>query len=126
MFNDSGDVVEQVDYVEPLLGEDEDEEDEHTEFRSGIEQEHDESNTSQLNLNDFTLDPDWDLIDGLSPEPMRKAGGKESAAGTERAITDAEFESSLHEFPQVEELDEDHEDHFTSTAADDDKTPKDK
>jgi pilus assembly protein FimV len=71
-----------------------------------------------LNLNDFTLDPDWDLIDGLSPEPMGKTGGKDSAADVEKTITEAEFESGLHEFPHVEELDEDHDEHFTSSDSD--------
>lgn len=122
LFNDRGDVVEQVDSVEPLLGEDEEES---AEFRTGIEEEHDESNTSQLNLNDFTLDPDWDLIDGLSPEPMRKTGNRDSVSDTDRTISEEEFESSLHKFPQVEELDGDQGKHFSSTDFEDDK-PSDK
>jgi pilus assembly protein FimV len=116
MFNDNGDMVAQSQRSEPLLGEDVDEDS--AEFRSGVEDDHDESNTSQLNLNDFTLDPDWDLIDGLSPEPMRKTGGKDSAADVEKTITEAEFESGLHEFPHVEELDEDHDEHFSSSDSD--------
>lgn len=120
LFNARGDVVEQVDRVEPLLGEDEQED---AGFRSGIQEEHDESNTSQLNLNDFTLDPDWDLIDGLSPEPLRKTGGREAISETDRTISEEEFESSLHKFPQVEELDEDRDKHFGSADADEDSTP---
>lgn len=122
MFNDRGDVVEQVDSLEPLLDEDEGED---AAFRTGIEEEHDESNTSQLNLNDFTLDPDWDLIDGLSPEPMRKSGNRESVSDADRTISEEEFESSLHKFPQVEELDADQDKHFGSTDAENDK-PSDK
>ncbi|GGD08485.1 type IV pilus assembly protein FimV [Halopseudomonas salina] len=122
MFNDRGDVVEQVDSLEPLLGEDEEE---NAAFRTGIDEEHDESNTSQLNLNDFTLDPDWDLIDGLSPEPMRKSSNREAVNDTDRTISEEEFESSLHKFPQVEELDADQDKHFSSTDAEHDK-PADK
>ncbi|UJJ31906.1 LysM peptidoglycan-binding domain-containing protein [Halopseudomonas maritima] len=56
-----------------------------------------------MNLNDFTLDPDWDLIEGLTPAPSRKAG-----KGADEAMDNEPFESSLHEFPEIEELDEHH------------------
>jgi len=54
-----------------------------------------------MNLNDFTLDPDWDLIEGLTPTPARKNSKTDSAP-----VDDEPFESSLHEFPEIEELDE--------------------
>lgn len=117
IFNDNGDMAAQTHRSEPLLGGDEDT----IEFTSGVEDDHDESNTSQLNLNDFTLDPDWDLIDGLSPEPIRKTGGKDSVANVEKKITEAEFASGLHQFPHVEELDEDHDEHFSSSDSRDQK-----
>ncbi|OWL89286.1 type IV pilus assembly protein FimV [Halopseudomonas aestusnigri] len=56
---------------------------------------------SQLNLNDFTLDPDWDLIEGLTPTPARKNSRLDPIA-----LDDEAFESSLHEFPEIEELDD--------------------
>jgi len=68
---------------------------------------------SRLNLNDFTLDPDWDLIEGLTPAPARKTVEKQEA----EAEQDDDFESSLHEFPEIEELDEDHR--FSVTSGDD-------
>ena len=66
---------------------------------------------TRLNLNDFTLDPDWDLIEGLSPTPARKSADKKPAEPQE---VDDDFESSLHEFPVIEELDEDHRFSVTS------------
>ncbi|GAA6130114.1 hypothetical protein NBRC116187_04740 [Halopseudomonas sabulinigri] len=69
---------------------------------------------SRLNLNDFTLDPDWDLIEGLTPAPARKSVEKPEAEPEE---DDDDFESSLHEFPEIEELDEDHR--FSVTSEDD-------
>ena len=56
---------------------------------------------SQLNLNDFTLDPDWDLIEGLTPTPARKNSRLDPIA-----LDDEAFESSLHEFPEIEVLDD--------------------
>lgn len=112
LFDANGDMVEQVDQVEPLL-DDELEITDSGEFRSGIPEDHDESNTSQLNLNDFTLDPDWDLIEGLSPEPSRLTADREAAKEkAQRDAKDDDFESSLHELPEVEELDHDHDEHF--------------
>ena len=67
---------------------------------------------TRLNLNDFTLDPDWELIEGLSPAPSRKSTSKKEAEVEEPE--DDDFESSLHEFPEVEELDEDHRFSVTS------------
>jgi pilus assembly protein FimV len=117
LFDDNGDMVEQVDQVEPLLDDDLEIKDS-AEFHSGIPDEHDESSTSQLNLNDFTLDPDWDLIEGLSPEPSRLNAERDAAKEkARREAKENDFESSLHELPEVEELDHDHDEHF---APDDD------
>ncbi|MEH6566055.1 MAG: FimV/HubP family polar landmark protein [Halopseudomonas sp.] len=69
---------------------------------------------SRLNLNDFTLDPDWELIEGLSPAPARKSADKKQAEADQ--AEDDDFESSLHEFPEIEELDEDHR--FSVTSED--------
>lgn len=123
LFNARGDIVDQVDEIEPPLGGDDQDD---AQFSSGIEEEHDESNTSQLNLNDFTLDPDWDLIDGLSPEPMRKTGAGATASDSGKTISDEEFESSLHKLPQVEELEGDEDRHFTSTELYGDDSPEKK
>jgi pilus assembly protein FimV len=109
LFNETDpDMVEQVDQLEPLFDE-EDLEDAY---------DHDEAETtasapsegaSQLNLNDFTLDPDWDLIEGLNPTPRKSRSNGEA----ERPIIENDvFESSLHEFPEVEELHADDRDHF--------------
>ena len=75
-----------------------------------------------MNLNDFTLDPDWDLIDGLSPEPMRKNGAREPLHDVDKTISEEEFESSLHKLPQVEELDHDQQEHFSSAESEEDKS----
>ncbi|GGE40169.1 motility protein FimV [Halopseudomonas oceani] len=75
---------------------------------------------SQLNLNDFTLDPDWDLIEGLTPAPVRKNNRLDPIA-----IDDEAFESSLHEFPEIEELDDldelDHPDRVSTLDSEQDK-----
>ncbi|RGP56787.1 type IV pilus assembly protein FimV [Pseudomonas abyssi] len=60
-----------------------------------------DASDTPMNLNDFTLDPDWDLIEGLTPTPARKNSKSDSAP-----VDDEPFESSLHEFPEIEELDE--------------------
>lgn len=65
------------------------------------EQDDNDLAESQLNLNDFTLDPDWDLIEGLTPTPARKTSRLDPIA-----LDDEAFESSLHEFPEIEELDD--------------------
>lgn len=120
LFDANGDMVEQVSELDPLIDEDLDIT-QPGEFRSGIPDEHDESSTSQLNLNDFTLDPDWDLIEGLSPEPVRRNAEREAVREKARNLAkDDDFESSLHEFPEIEELDLDHDEHFAPT--DDDKS----
>ncbi|KKO00555.1 hypothetical protein LCGC14_0126460 [marine sediment metagenome] len=104
-------LVEHVDHVEPLFDGEMDEdyetspEDRNTPAMEG----------SQLNLNDFTLDPDWELIEGLTPGPAKKNDLK----STNTVIEDEAFESSLHEFPEVEELDDAHEDHFPGNSAGD-------
>lgn len=113
LFDDNGDLVEQVDQLEPLIDDDLEITDS-AEFRSDIADEHDESSTSQLNLNDFTLDPDWDLIDSLSPEPARRNVEREAAREkAQNTAKDDDFETSLHELPEVEELDHDHDEHFS-------------
>lgn len=95
-------LVEQVDHVEPMLpdettpGDDEQVDSERAE----------DITATQLNLNDFTLDPDWDLIEGLTPTAPRKDSESTFGAADER------FESSLHEFPEIEELDDEHNEHF--------------
>lgn len=61
-----------------------------------------DASDTPMNLNDFTLDPDWDLIEGLTPTPPRKA----NKTADEQPVEDEPFESSLHEFPEIEELDE--------------------
>ncbi|WP_022964183.1 type IV pilus assembly protein FimV [Halopseudomonas pelagia] len=115
LFDANGDMVEQAEQLDPMIDEDLEIKGP-SEFRSGIVEEHDESSTSQLNLNDFTLDPDWDLIEGLSPEPVRRSAEREAAREKAQSLAkDDDFESSLHDFPEVEELDEDHHDHFTPT-----------
>ncbi|WP_341708443.1 FimV/HubP family polar landmark protein [Halopseudomonas sp.] len=70
-------------------------------LESGAELEDADLADSQLNLNDFTLDPDWDLIEGLNPTPARKNSKLDPIA-----LDDEVFESSLHEFPEIEELDD--------------------
>ncbi|SDS15920.1 pilus assembly protein FimV [Halopseudomonas xinjiangensis] len=107
--NDS-DMVEHVDHLEPLLP---DEPASEVEDRTAREKAEDFTAT-QLNLNDFTLDPDWDLIEGLTSAPPREGG-----AGAGPAAVDESFESSLHEFPEIEELDDEHHEHFPNIRKDD-------
>jgi pilus assembly protein FimV len=101
------DTVEKVDGLQPILGEED--------LDSIYDDQTPAPDTgSQLNLNDFTLDPDWDLIEGLSPAPRKnKDGGAE--------IIDDDFETSLHEFPEVEELEDDAR-HFGDERSDSRKT----
>lgn len=120
LFDANGDMVEQAEQYDPMLDEDF-EINESAVFRSGILENHDESSTSQLNLNDFTLDPDWDLIEGLSPEPVRRNAKREAAREqAQRQVKDEDFETSLHDFPEVEELDDNYAEHFA--ASDDDRS----
>ncbi|ONM42530.1 hypothetical protein BXT89_17490 [Halopseudomonas pachastrellae] len=83
-----------LDTVEDVLAGDED-------FGSAELDDDLDTSDTPMNLNDFTLDPDWDLIEGLTPTPARKNSKTESAP-----VDDEPFESSLHEFPEIEELDE--------------------
>lgn len=76
---------------------------------------------TRLNLNDFTLDPDWELIEGLSPAPARKSADKKNAKAEQ--ADDDDFESSLHEFPEIEELDD--EDHRFRVTSEDRRGDKD-
>ena len=103
------DLVEQVDRVEPLLNEDETAQ----EPDLASQERAQEITATQLNLNDFTLDPDWDLIEGLTPAKPRK-----SADDAASAAADEPFESSLHEFPEIEELDDEHHEHFPGIRRD--------
>ncbi|SDT98605.1 type IV pilus assembly protein FimV [Halopseudomonas salegens] len=90
---EQGDQVEKVDHLEPLLNED----------ALDIEAEVDDEpgDEGQMNLNDFSLDPDWDLIDALEPESSRKVDAEKKSAAAE---LDEDFESSLDRLPEVEEL----------------------
>lgn len=114
MFDDAG-LVQQIDRVEPLF-DDEDLEgayertDEINEIDETGEASRQAAAGSQLNLNDFTLDPDWDLIEGLTPAPRKNKNVP--AEDEAEDIFDSGFESTLHEFPEVEELDDTHEQHF--------------
>lgn len=111
-------LVEHVDHVEPLLDE-EDVEDSYEDPQSlqADEQARQVAAGSQLNLNDFTLDPDWDLIEGLTPSPRKN----KDAEVEDTPDISGVFESSLHEFPEVEELDDEHHEHFGSRSKDDPK-----
>ncbi|UAW99753.1 LysM peptidoglycan-binding domain-containing protein [Halopseudomonas nanhaiensis] len=102
-------LVEQVDHVEPMLAEETTPEADEQAERERAE----DITATQLNLNDFTLDPDWDLIEGLTPSAPRK--DNETAFGA----ADERFESSLHEFPEIEELDDEHNEHFPGMRRDD-------
>lgn len=105
------DLVEQVDRVEPML------DDEPITPESASATEAEELAATQLNLNDFTLDPDWDLIEGLTSGPVRK-----DAEPTEPK-SDEPFESSLHEFPEIEELHDEHDEHFPGRGKEGDSRP---
>lgn len=99
--------VAQIDTVEDVLG-------------AGLESDDAELADSQMNLNDFTLDTDWDLIEGLNPAPARKGSKLDPIA-----LDDEVFESSLHEFPEIEELDDldefDQQDKFSTLNGEEDK-----
>lgn len=104
-------MVEQVDHIEPLFDDEDLEGAFDTEATDEADAARQEAAGSQLNLNDFTLDPDWELIEGLTPPP-RKSRGAEPAEEAEDI-----FESDLNEFPEVEELD-DHDQHFATRDED--------
>ncbi|TVP90025.1 MAG: LysM peptidoglycan-binding domain-containing protein [Pseudomonadaceae bacterium] len=94
---EKNDQVEKIDKLDPLLDED----------AFDVAEELDgDSDEGQMNLNDFSLDPDWDLIDALEPESTRKQDNGKTA--NVEADFDEDFESSLDRLPEVEELD-DHE-----------------
>ncbi|MEL0168028.1 MAG: FimV/HubP family polar landmark protein [Pseudomonadaceae bacterium] len=99
--------VAQADTVDDVLG-------------AELESEDAELADSQMNLNDFTLDTDWDLIEGLNPTPARKSSKHDPIA-----LDDEVFESSLHEFPEIEELDDldefDQQDNFSTLNGEEDK-----
>ncbi|MDX5371195.1 MAG: peptidoglycan-binding protein LysM [Pseudomonadaceae bacterium] len=58
---------------------------------------------SQLNLDDLSLDADWDLANALQPEqPARIRKGREQAP-------DPQFRSDLKQLPEVQEVDADKE-----------------
>lgn len=109
LFSARNDQVEQVDDVDLLLDDDLEAISAHVESS-----EHAESairnDSSELNLNDFTLDPDWDLIEGLTPAPAgyrdaenRDAVGSQAADAAE----DEMLRNGLHQLPEVEELEHD-------------------
>ena len=97
---DKADQVEQVDRLEPLLDDDD------LDFETRMQDESADEDTvdeGQMNLNDFSLDPDWDLIDALGPETKTRSASDKAAEPEE---LDDDFESSLDRLPEVEELDE--------------------
>lgn len=55
----------------------------------------------QLNLDDLSMDADWDLVSPFDPAPARK--GTDTPAEPEAAV-DPEFASNLKEFPDVFEM----------------------
>jgi len=55
----------------------------------------------QLNLDDLSMDADWDLVSPFDPAPTRK-GGETPAEAAEPV--DLEFASNLKEFPDVFEM----------------------
>ncbi|MBA1272326.1 type IV pilus assembly protein FimV [Stutzerimonas azotifigens] len=59
-----------------------------------------ETEYTGLDLDSFSLDADWDLI-----SPFRPSAGQRKAAPDE-ALEDPEFNSNLHELPEVLEIDE--------------------
>ncbi|WP_150303780.1 type IV pilus assembly protein FimV [Pseudomonas saliphila] len=103
------DQVEQVDDIEPLLDEDLEAISAHEESSEWAESAiKDES--SELNLNDFTLDPDWDLIEGLTPAPAGYRDSEDRDAVDSEAADAAEDEmlrDGLRQLPEVEELEHD-------------------
>ncbi|WP_277372021.1 FimV/HubP family polar landmark protein [Pseudomonas sp. AA-38] len=61
----------------------------------------------QLNLDDFSLDADWDLVSPFkaeTPERLKKKAQQEA----QEAEVDEHFSSNLQELPQVFEMDEEH------------------
>lgn len=70
----------------------------------------------QLNLDDLSLDADWDLVSPFEPAtPARKVSAR-VAAEEQAAAFDAEFSSNLQALPEVLELDVAHVDEFGSFA----------
>lgn len=55
----------------------------------------------QLNLDDLSMDADWDLVSPFDPAPARKTG---EALPDAQAPVDPEFASNLKEFPDVFEM----------------------
>ncbi|QIB52067.1 FimV family protein [Pseudomonas sp. OIL-1] len=106
LFSGRSDQVEQVDELEPLLDDDLDEGAGSTEsYASGDFASNEES--SELNLNDFTLDPDWDLIEGLTPAPGNRDPGSQDADAQPEPHDDEMLRDGLRKMPEVEELDDD-------------------
>lgn len=106
MFSGRNDQVEDAGDVEPLL-----DDDLHA-FVAPAESAgaddfavNDES--SELNLNDFTLDPDWDLIEGLTPAPGYRDSEDRDGEAEFDAADDEMLRDGLRDLPQVEELDHD-------------------
>lgn len=102
----ASDLVEQVGDVEPLLDEDPDQlpvpaQPDSTQDVAG------NSESSELNLNDFTLDPDWDLIEGLTPGPAPRGDAPGEPEHMDDAAQDEMLRDGLRQLPDVEELDDD-------------------
>ena len=117
LFSGRSDEVEHVHDVQPLLDEDQ-------ELASGtVEPEApaaaSDDQSSELNLNDFTLDPDWDLIEGLTPAPGHRTSDEREDA---LDVDDEEMlKDGLRDLPEVEEVDDD-ENHFPGKR--DDRQPQ--
>lgn len=63
-----------------------------------------------LGQDDFSLDPDWSLLDDLNPSGSRR---QTRAVDGQR---DETFETNLNDFPEVGELDDELSQHFTDST----------
>ncbi|AQZ95908.1 FimV family protein [Halopseudomonas phragmitis] len=89
------DMVERVDHLDPLLMDDELEQPSRTPRAAEQEAQDD----VRLNLEDFKLDLDVDLLDALGPQPVR-------SKQPPKAVDD-DFDVSLDDLPDVEEWEHD-------------------
>ncbi|QJD58121.1 hypothetical protein HG264_03930 [Pseudomonas sp. gcc21] len=106
LFAGRNDEVEQIDELEPLLDEDFDGFADNTQPYASDDLAADEE-TSELNLNDFTLDPDWDLIEGLTPAPGNRDPEGQDPEAQPEPHDDEMLRDGLRKMPEVEELDDD-------------------
>lgn len=89
------DMVERVDHLDPLLMDDEPEQSSRTPRAA----EQDAQDDVRLNLEDFKLDLDVDLLDALGPQPVRSKQPPK--------VVDEDFNVSLDNLPDVEEWEDD-------------------